>query len=85
MRLNHSMKEVVKDEAIKLLDVGIIYLIFDSSWVSPVQVVPKKRGTTMITNDQNELIQTRKVIGWKVCVNAKFCPGYCVFFFIILF
>ena len=47
-KLNPSMKEVVKAEIIKLLDSGIIYPIFNSSWVSPVQVVPKKRGTTVI-------------------------------------
>ena len=34
-RLNPSMKEVVRKEVIKWLDVGVIYPIFDSSWVSP--------------------------------------------------
>ena len=56
------MKEVVKAEVIKLLDVGIIYPISDSLWVSSVQVVPKKWGTIMTTNDKNELIQTKKVL-----------------------
>ena len=41
-RLNPSMKEVMKAEVIKLLDVGMIYPISNSPWVSPVQVVPKK-------------------------------------------
>ncbi|CAL8988211.1 unnamed protein product [Prunus brigantina] len=41
-RLNPNMKEVVRKEVMKLLDVGIIYPISDSKWVSPVQVVPKK-------------------------------------------
>jgi len=45
-KLNPSLKEEVKKEVIKLLDTGIIYLILDSKWVSPVQVVPKKGGTT---------------------------------------
>ena len=31
--------------------------------------MPKKGGTTMITNDQNELIPTRKVTRWKVCID----------------
>ena len=70
-RLNPSMKEVFKVEIIKLLDSGIIYPILDSSWVSPVQVVPKKRGTTVIKNDQNELIPTKKVIGWRVCIDNR--------------
>jgi hypothetical protein len=34
-RLNSNMKEVVKNEVIKLLDNGIIYPIYDSKWVSP--------------------------------------------------
>ena len=41
-RLNPVMKEVVKKEVIKWLDAGIIYPISDSSWVSPIQCVPKK-------------------------------------------
>ncbi|CAL9019012.1 unnamed protein product, partial [Prunus brigantina] len=35
-------------EVMKLLDVGIIYPISDSKWVSPVQVVPKKSGYNQI-------------------------------------
>ena len=62
-RLNPSKKEVVKAEVIKLLDVGMIYPIFDSPWVSPVQVVPKKWGMTVIQNDKNELIPTSKMTG----------------------
>ena len=51
-RLNPSMKEVVKAEVIKLLDAGMIYPISDSAWVSPVQVVPKKGGMTVIKNEK---------------------------------
>jgi hypothetical protein len=51
-RLNPNMKEVVKNEVIKLLDNGIIYPIFDSKWVSPTQVVPKTYGVTVITNEK---------------------------------
>ena len=36
------MQEVVKKEIVKLLDASKIYPISDSTWVSPVQVVPKK-------------------------------------------
>jgi hypothetical protein len=57
-RLNPNMQEVVKKEVIKLLDVGLIYPISDSPWVSPVQVVPKKGGMTVIANEKNELIPT---------------------------
>jgi len=40
--LNSAMKEVVRKEVLKLLDACIIYAIFDSSWVSLVQVDPNK-------------------------------------------
>ncbi|XP_062075145.1 uncharacterized protein LOC133779169 [Humulus lupulus] len=33
-RLNPTMKEVVKNEVLKLLDVGIIYPVADSKWVN---------------------------------------------------
>ena len=35
--------------------------------MSPINVVPKKGGITVIRNEKNELIPTRKVIDWKVC------------------
>ncbi|XP_073133731.1 uncharacterized protein [Henckelia pumila] len=60
-RLNPSMKEVVKKKVLKLLNAGIIYAISDSSWVSSVQVVPKKDGITVVKNEKNELISTRTV------------------------
>ena len=65
--LNLILKEVVIAEIIKLLDMGIIYPIFDSQWVSPVQVVPKKYGVTVVTNENNELVPTRTQTGWRVC------------------
>ncbi|XP_076888742.1 uncharacterized protein LOC143539276 [Bidens hawaiensis] len=43
-RLNPNLREVVKKELIKWFNVGIIYPISDSAWVSPTQVVPKKAG-----------------------------------------
>ncbi|XP_073153675.1 uncharacterized protein [Henckelia pumila] len=70
-RLNPKMQEVVKAETIKLLDAGIIYPISDSPWVSPVQCVPKKGGITVIQNEKNELIPTRTVTGWRVCIDYK--------------
>ena len=43
-RPNPIMKEEVRKEVLKLLEAGLIYPILDSSWVSPVQVIPKKGG-----------------------------------------
>jgi len=65
------MKEVVRAEVIQLLDAGIIYPISDSEWVSLVQVVPKKGGMTVVTNEKNELIPTRIVTGWRVCIDYR--------------
>ncbi|RDX78780.1 Retrovirus-related Pol polyprotein, partial [Mucuna pruriens] len=58
-RLNPTILDVVKKEVTKLLVAGIIYPISDSQWVSPVQVVPKKFGMTIMKNQQDEL-ETRK-------------------------
>ncbi|KAJ1701516.1 hypothetical protein LUZ63_001295 [Rhynchospora breviuscula] len=70
-RLNPNLKEVVKKEILKLLDAGVIYPISDSKWVSPVHVVPKKGGTTVVKNEKNELIQTRVVTGWRMCIDYR--------------
>ncbi|GJR69405.1 hypothetical protein Tco_0015470 [Tanacetum coccineum] len=35
-------------------------------WVSPIHVVPKKGVITFVLNDNNELIPSRKVTGWRV-------------------
>ena len=55
-RLNPIMQEVVHAEILKLLDNGIIYPISNSQWVSPVYVVPKKVGFTVLENDDWSLI-----------------------------
>ncbi|XP_076927148.1 uncharacterized protein LOC143590599 [Bidens hawaiensis] len=70
-RLNPNMQDVVKKEVIKLLDAGLIYPISDSPWVSPVQVVPKKGGMTVVMNEKNELIPTRTITGWRVCIECE--------------
>ncbi|GJS44783.1 reverse transcriptase domain-containing protein [Tanacetum coccineum] len=58
-RVNPKIHEVIKKEVIKLLDVGLIYPISDSPWVSPVYCVPKKDGITVVENKDNEFIPTR--------------------------
>ncbi|CAN6583767.1 unnamed protein product [Malus baccata var. baccata] len=70
-RLNPPMMDVVKKEIIKLLDCGVIYPISDSHWVSPVQVVPKKSGVTVVKNEDNELVPTRIQTGWRVCIDYR--------------
>ena len=59
----------MKKKVVKLLNVGIIYPISDSEWVSPVQVVPKKGGITIIKNEHDEFISTRTVTEWCMCID----------------
>ncbi|GKA57284.1 reverse transcriptase domain-containing protein, partial [Tanacetum coccineum] len=65
-RVNPKIHEVIKKEVLKLLDADMIYPIFDSPWVSPVYCVPKKGGITVVANEENELITTCLVTGWRV-------------------
>ena len=70
-RLNPVMKEVVIKEVLKWLNPSFIYAISNSPWVSPVHVVPKKGGFTVIRNEKNELIPTRTMIGQRVCIDYR--------------
>ena len=70
-RLNNAMREVVKKEVLTLLHAGIIYLVPHSEWVSPVQVVPKKGGMTIVKNEKNELILQRTVTRWWMCIDYR--------------
>ncbi|XP_050154241.1 uncharacterized protein LOC126628547 [Malus sylvestris] len=69
--LNPLMMTVVKKEVIKLFDVGIIYPISDSKWVSPVQVVPKRSRVIVVKNEANELVPTRVQNSWRVCTDYR--------------
>jgi len=68
-RLSPQLNEVVRLEVMKLYEAGIIYAISGSRWVSPVQIVPKKGGLTVVANEQGELITTRPVTGWRICID----------------
>jgi hypothetical protein len=70
-RLIPKMKEVVRNEVLKLLDAGIIYPIADSRWVSPVYCVPKKGSMTVVSNENNELIPQRVVVGYRMCIDFR--------------
>ncbi|GJT93806.1 reverse transcriptase domain-containing protein [Tanacetum coccineum] len=70
-RVNPKIHDVIKKEVEKLLDAGLIYPISDSPWVSLVHCVPKKGGFTIVENDENELIPTRLVTGWRVCIDYR--------------
>nr|GFA59283.1 reverse transcriptase domain-containing protein [Tanacetum cinerariifolium] len=58
-------------EVEKLLDAGLIFPISDSPWVSPVHCVPKKGNFIIVVNEENELIPTRLVTRWRVCIGYR--------------
>nr|GEZ04108.1 reverse transcriptase domain-containing protein [Tanacetum cinerariifolium] len=70
-RVNPKIHDVIKKEVEKLLDAGLIYPISDSPWVSPIHCVPNKGGITVIKNDENELVPTRLVTSWRVCIDYR--------------
>jgi hypothetical protein len=70
-RLNPAIQEVVRTEVMKLLNVGIIYPITNNKWVSPIDVVPKRVGLTVVKNKNDELVQTRIQYGWRVCIDYR--------------
>ncbi|GJU80946.1 reverse transcriptase domain-containing protein [Tanacetum coccineum] len=65
------MQEVVKKEIVKLWDTSIIYPNADSPWVSPIHCVPKKGGITVVINENDELVSTRTITGWRVCIDYR--------------
>ncbi|GJT80596.1 reverse transcriptase domain-containing protein [Tanacetum coccineum] len=69
-RINPNVQEVVKKEIVKLLDTDIIYPIADSPWLSPIHCVPKKCDITVVTNENDELVPTRNVTGWRAEAQA---------------
>nr|GEZ76554.1 reverse transcriptase domain-containing protein [Tanacetum cinerariifolium] len=71
IRVNPKIHDVIKQEVLKLLDAGLIYPISDSPWVSPVHYVPKNGGFTVVENEDNEIIPTRLVVGWRICIDYR--------------
>ncbi|KAJ7949902.1 Retrovirus-related Pol polyprotein [Quillaja saponaria] len=70
-RLNPPMMEVVKAEILKFLDAGVIYPILDGKWVSPIHMVPKKTGITVVQNKDDELVPVRVQSGWRMYVDYR--------------
>jgi hypothetical protein len=70
-RLNPTMQEIARGEVIKLLDARIIYPISDSKWVSPIHVMPKLAGVTVVQNKEGELVPNQVQSGWRVCIDYR--------------
>jgi hypothetical protein len=63
------MRDVIKKEVLKLLHTRIVYLMPYNEWVSPIQVVPKKGGMTVVPNDKSELITQCRPTRWWMCID----------------
>ncbi|KAA0060435.1 reverse transcriptase [Cucumis melo var. makuwa] len=70
-RLNPTLKEAVMKEVLKLKDARIIYLIPNSTWVSPIRVVSKKTGMTVVKNDKGEMVSMRIQNGRRMCIDYR--------------
>nr|GEX63806.1 hypothetical protein [Tanacetum cinerariifolium] len=70
-RLHPKVKDVVKMRLLSYLSSRLIYPLSYSLWVSPIHVVPKKGGMIVVLNDNNELIPSRTVTRWRVCINYR--------------
>ncbi|GKF48186.1 reverse transcriptase domain-containing protein [Tanacetum coccineum] len=71
-RVNPKIHDVIKKEVEKLLDAGLIYPISDSPWVEPDTLCTKEGWyITVVKNDDNDLIPTRLVTGWRVCIDYR--------------
>ena len=55
--------------ALKLLKVGVIYMIPNSRWASPIHVILKKGGMTIIKIEKGVMIPTRATTRWRVCID----------------
>ncbi|XP_038880382.1 uncharacterized protein LOC120072032 [Benincasa hispida] len=65
------MKDVVLKEIIKLNEDSIIYPIPDNKWVSPIHIVLKKTGMTIVENDKSEMVPMRIQNGWRTCIDFR--------------
>ena len=61
----------MKKEVLKWLQARFIYAISDRPCVSPVQCVPKRGGMTMVRIEKYELLSTRIVTRWRVCIDYR--------------
>nr|GEW39765.1 DNA-directed DNA polymerase [Tanacetum cinerariifolium] len=62
---------IVKDLSMEEKTALITVRKSHNPWVSPVHCVPKEGGFTVVENEENELIPTRLVTGWRVCIDHR--------------
>lgn len=68
-RLNPAMKDVIRKDILKLLDIGVIFSISDSKWENPFHVEQKKCGIMLVINTDDQIIPIRVHNGWWLYVD----------------
>nr|GEU96740.1 reverse transcriptase domain-containing protein [Tanacetum cinerariifolium] len=56
---------------VKLKMINLQLMSLPSPWVSPIHCVSKMGGFTVVETEENELISTRLVTGWRVCIDYR--------------
>ncbi|XP_059436642.1 uncharacterized protein LOC132169662 [Corylus avellana] len=67
--LDKLLKQVYAILEAAPLESRIIYPISDSKWVSPIHVMLKRAGLTVVKNKDNELVPTHVQSRWRVCID----------------
>ncbi|GJZ32924.1 reverse transcriptase domain-containing protein [Tanacetum coccineum] len=70
-RLKPKVQDLVKAEIVKLLDVGVNLRYLKLSLDKSDTCRSKKGDMTVITNEKNELVPTRTITGWRVCIDYR--------------
>ncbi|GKB78056.1 reverse transcriptase domain-containing protein [Tanacetum coccineum] len=68
-KIKTSLEEPPTDLELKPLPNNLEYVFLEGPWVSLIHCIPKKGGITFVTNKNNELVPTRTVTGWRVCID----------------
>ncbi|GJW96502.1 reverse transcriptase domain-containing protein [Tanacetum coccineum] len=69
-RVNPKIHDVIQKESRKTSDAGDLSNLGIHGFFQS-HCVPKKACMTVVTNEENELVPTRLVTGWRVCIDYR--------------
>nr|GEV56168.1 DNA-directed DNA polymerase [Tanacetum cinerariifolium] len=75
--ISKDLKDEEKEALLNVLkilmeeDLNPRFKVKEGPWVSLIHCVPKKGGITVVANEENELIPTCLVTGWRVCIDYR--------------
>ena len=74
--MNPNLRDIVKEEIQKLLEARFIYPIWNSEWVSPLVIVPKKNGKWRVCVDYRELNKATQKTNFRFPLLIKCSTRY---------